>query len=56
MRNLFTQHRAALVLTVNRLLDTPLATLLTVFVIGIALSLPLRASATTSRNSRSVPT
>lgn len=41
MRNLFTQHRAALVLTVNRLLDTPLATLLTVLVIGIALSLPL---------------
>jgi len=41
MRNLYTQHRAALVLTVNRLLDTPLATLLTVFVIGIALSLPL---------------
>jgi cell division transport system permease protein len=41
MRNLFTQHRAALVLTVNRLLDTPLSTLLTVLVIGIALSLPL---------------
>lgn len=41
MRNLFTQHRAALVLTVSRMLDTPLATLLTVFVIGIALSLPL---------------
>lgn len=41
MRNLFTQHRAALGLTVNRMLDTPLATLLTVFVIGIALSLPL---------------
>ncbi len=41
MRNLFTQHRAALVLTVMRMLDAPLATLLTVFVIGIALSLPL---------------
>lgn len=41
MRTLFTQHRAAIVLTVNRLLDTPLATLLTVAVIGIALSLPL---------------
>ena len=41
MRNLFTQHRAASVLTVNRMLDTPFATLLTVLVIGIALSLPL---------------
>lgn len=41
MRNFFSQHRAAIVLTVNRLLSTPLATLLTVFVIGIALSLPL---------------
>jgi len=41
MRNLFSQHRAALILTVNRMLDAPLATLLTVFVIGIALSLPL---------------
>ncbi len=41
MRNLFTQHRAALVLTVHRMLDTPFATLLTVLVIGIALSLPL---------------
>lgn len=41
MRNLLSQHRAALVLTVSRMLDTPLATLLTVFVIGIALSLPL---------------
>lgn len=41
MRNFFTQHRAAFVLTVNRLLNTPLTTLLTVLVIGIALSLPL---------------
>ena len=41
MRAFFSQHRAALTLTVQRMLDTPLATLLTVFVIGIALSLPL---------------
>jgi len=41
MRAFFSQHRAALVLTVQRMLDTPLATLLTIFVIGIALSLPL---------------
>lgn len=41
MMNFFSQHRAAIALTVNRLLSTPLATLLTVFVIGIALSLPL---------------
>jgi len=41
MMNFFSQHRAAITLTVNRLLSTPLATLLTVLVIGIALSLPL---------------
>ncbi len=41
MRSFFSQHRAAIVLTVNRMLDTPLATLLTIMVIGIALSLPL---------------
>ena len=41
MINLFNQHRAALILTVNRLLDMPWTTLLTVLVIGIALSLPL---------------
>ena len=41
MRIFFSQHRAAIALTVNRLLSTPLATLLTVLVIGIALSLPL---------------
>ena len=41
MRSLITQHRAAVVLTVNRMLSTPFATLLTVLVIGIALSLPL---------------
>ena len=41
MRTFFSQHSAAIVLTVNRMLSTPLSTLLTVFVIGIALSLPL---------------
>lgn len=41
MRSLFAQHRAAVVLTVQRMLATPLATLLTLLVIGIALSLPL---------------
>ncbi len=41
MRSLLAQHRAAVVLTVNRMLSTPFATLLTVLVIGIALSLPL---------------
>ncbi|MHB1232661.1 MAG: permease-like cell division protein FtsX [Burkholderiales bacterium] len=41
MRSLIAQHRAAIVLTVNRMLATPFATLLTVLVIGIALSLPL---------------
>jgi cell division transport system permease protein len=41
VRSLFTQHRAAVALTVNRMLSTPFATLLTVLVIGIALSLPL---------------
>ena len=41
MRSLIAQHRAAVVLTVNRMLSTPFATLLTVLVIGIALSLPL---------------
>ena len=41
MNNMLGQHRAALTLTFNRMLATPFATLLTVFVIGIALSLPL---------------
>ena len=41
MRSLIAQHRAAVALTVNRMLSTPFATLLTVLVIGIALSLPL---------------
>lgn len=41
MNTLIAQHRAALLLTLNRMLATPFATLLTVFVMGIALSLPL---------------
>jgi len=41
MRSLIAQHRAAAVLTVQRMLAAPLTTLLTLSVIGIALSLPL---------------
>ncbi|MBT9613177.1 MAG: ABC transporter permease [Burkholderiales bacterium] len=41
MRSLIAQHRAAAALTVQRMLAAPLATLLTLSVIGIALSLPL---------------
>lgn len=41
MSNYFALHRAALALTVRRLLAAPFATLLTVLVIGIALSLPV---------------
>ena len=41
MRSLLAQHRAAAALTVQRMLAAPLATLLTLSVIGIALSLPL---------------
>ena len=41
MRSLIAQHRAAASLTVQRMLAAPLATLLTLSVIGIALSLPL---------------
>ncbi|MBI5751038.1 MAG: ABC transporter permease [Hydrogenophilales bacterium] len=41
MRSLLAQHRAAAALTVQRMLAAPLATMLTLSVIGIALSLPL---------------
>jgi len=41
MRSFIAQHRAAAVLTIQRMLAAPLATLLTLSVIGIALSLPL---------------
>ena len=41
MIKFLSQHRAAIVFTVNRMLSTPFTTLLTVLVIGIALSLPL---------------
>lgn len=41
MSNFLGQHAAALRLTFNRMLATPFASLLTVFVIGIGLSLPL---------------
>lgn len=41
MRGLIAQHRAAITLTLQRMLATPLATLLTLSVIGIALSLPV---------------
>lgn len=41
MSNLFGQHSAAIRLIFNRMLATPFASLLTVFVMGIALSLPL---------------
>ena len=41
MRSLLAQHRAAAVLTTQRMLAAPLATLLTIAVIGIALSLPV---------------
>lgn len=41
MRSWFAQHRAAIALTLDRLFATPLATLLTVIVMGVALALPL---------------
>ena len=52
MRSLLAQHRAALSLTVQRMLATPLATLLTLAVIGIALSLPVGLSLMVENMSR----